>query len=124
MIITRTLSVEKMSLANSRRQSNSYTITAPAAEQVSLPTPRAPIHDDIPIAPGGDKASRPNPGELRHGSIMKHLVDRKCHRQIPEHTTTEVLTANIVYKRSLKEAQLRSGVYIPICTLIQLISQS
>jgi hypothetical protein len=58
-----------MSPSNSRRRSHGYTITALAAEKVSLPTPRAPIHDDIPIAPGGHKVSRPNPGELRHGSI-------------------------------------------------------
>lgn len=59
-----------MSLSDSRRQSHGYTITASAAEDVSLPTPREPIHEDITIASGEEEVSRPNRGELRHGSIM------------------------------------------------------
>lgn len=57
-------------VTDSRRQSHGYTITASVAEDVSLPTPREPIHEDITIASGEDKVSRPNRGELRHGSIM------------------------------------------------------
>jgi hypothetical protein len=47
--------VEKMPLSDSRRQSHGYTITASAAEDVSLPTPRVPIHEDITIASGEEE---------------------------------------------------------------------
>ena len=57
-------------VTDSRIQSHGYTITASAASDVSLPTSRAPIHEDITIASSEDEVSRTNRGELRHGSIV------------------------------------------------------